>query len=680
MTERRLRAAAAALALTVLAAAGAAAEEGATPTLRQPEPGTAAAPTVRIEIHVPPAIPVERLSRWTLELDGIDVTALVSREGELALVDPPQTLAPGRHTLRIVETTPAGALEELASWRFRVVPADEEGGLRFEGSADATGGALIAHNNTGDEPGRGTGQGSGFAAVEGGGQGWSVRAEGDAVFDTEQRLTPNGTVGDIDEFLFSGTAWNDAGSATVTAGHTTPGTGSMIMAQPYNRRGLALTLSDIDERVTLRPFAVRTERIGGVRHGLGISDPDNRTVGGTAVVRPLSDPDALTVQATVLTGQGRSGGLGQASPLDVDVGGLATDDAGEGTAGSLRVDSTLFDRHVSVGAEYAATSYDPGAGASAERSQGYRVELGYDSHPGGALPEQGPAWSVSAAHERRGLFFRSPAEELAGQDFEETRLSGRLAWPSFELGATASQIVDNVEDKAFLPTVRSRGARLDAYWSPHAADPDAEPGWFGTPAFRAAAEIYQDLQVDTPPAYAFDPVNRLERAGELGATFTYSGWSWDVSHRIAYLGDRTPIGDRLVNYSQLTMNFPLGDRVFVSPYLQYSTDRNQTTGVDQDSLNGGITASAVIVPRALDFDVSYAYDASAASNGTVDFAIHTVESSLNWRIAEPDGYMPGVTFSIRGAYNHSDERGTSVAEGHSYEVFGVFSVGLEGPR
>ncbi|MCW8946535.1 MAG: hypothetical protein OQK80_03625, partial [Sedimenticola sp.] len=77
-------------------------------------------PSEEVRLYIPPEVPLEVLQRLSLELDDIDVTALVGREGDFALFVPIQPLSYGQHRLRLVENGADGSLLERGFWLLEV--------------------------------------------------------------------------------------------------------------------------------------------------------------------------------------------------------------------------------------------------------------------------------------------------------------------------------------------------------------------------------------------------------------------------------------------------------------------------------------------------------------------------------------------------------------------------------
>ena len=70
-------------------------------------------PTDSYRINVDASVPNSRLQNFSLEVDNIDVTQTIELVDNFAIFTPPQPLAAGIHSFRLVEYTDDGSIFEL---------------------------------------------------------------------------------------------------------------------------------------------------------------------------------------------------------------------------------------------------------------------------------------------------------------------------------------------------------------------------------------------------------------------------------------------------------------------------------------------------------------------------------------------------------------------------------------
>jgi hypothetical protein len=88
-------------------------------------------------------------------------------------------------------------------------------------------------------------------------------------------------------------------------GHHAMSDESLIM-RGFNRRGASFTGQAMDGHVAASGFAFRTNPIAGWFNGLGVSDNENRVIGGLVTMHPFSgSKQALILTGSCLTGEGR---------------------------------------------------------------------------------------------------------------------------------------------------------------------------------------------------------------------------------------------------------------------------------------------------------------------------------------------------------------------------------------
>jgi hypothetical protein len=300
-------------------------------------------PTETFRIKIPDSISVETLQTLALELDNIDVTAMVTREANYAVFTPIQPITWGNHTLRLVEYAEDGSIFEKGFWTFEV---RTQSGIRetdFSANINLSANSRIADNNIGiPEPDKFTSQGSASLQGKIAGQEWNVSGNMDLIYDSQQ--TGNNRELDLGEYLI--TAQNR--STQLYLGHHSLSQTSLAM-QNFHRRGASASKGFASINSSVTGFILRTEQISGFTHGLGISDSDNAVYGLLLENQPISSsPELLYLSATYLSGK--------SNKVGASVGAAQADQNGE--TWSLVADSTLLEQQLRVRAEFASSTTD----------------------------------------------------------------------------------------------------------------------------------------------------------------------------------------------------------------------------------------------------------------------------------------------------------------------------------
>ncbi|HHQ40810.1 MAG TPA: hypothetical protein ENK20_00775, partial [Chromatiales bacterium] len=245
-----------------------------------------------IRIRVAPDIPIEVLRRLALEVDGIDVTRFLRREGEYAVFTPVEPLAYGEHEVRIVEYLPDGSIAERAVWRvevrqsraFREMRGSVSAGLdatRRVGASDALDdGPVLAAQGSLDLT-------AGVAEGE-----WRATGRFGLGYDSSGNGSAGGRRVDLQSFDFRH-EWRAFG---LTVGQPRGFSTSLLGGEALNR-GVGVDLGETTRsRMRFSAFGARGEPVTGFRHGLGVSEPRNRVSGAQLTFFPLAErPERLVL-------------------------------------------------------------------------------------------------------------------------------------------------------------------------------------------------------------------------------------------------------------------------------------------------------------------------------------------------------------------------------------------------
>ena len=160
------------------------------PQLEQEKQGQFREPMETFRIMIPSHVSTATLQTLALELDNIDVTAMISRKGSYALFTPVQPLEWGKHVLRLVEYADDGSIFEKGFWEFEVRRSTIFREMDYAADINLVASQRIADKNLvpagSEEPTGFTSQGS--AAFQGriADDDWEVTGSMDLIYTSEE--------------------------------------------------------------------------------------------------------------------------------------------------------------------------------------------------------------------------------------------------------------------------------------------------------------------------------------------------------------------------------------------------------------------------------------------------------------------------------------------------------------
>ncbi len=643
-----------------------------TPELVAPAEGTFRQPTETIRLFIPPEVPLETLQRLSLELDDIDVTAMVGREGDYAIFVPAQPLSFGRHRLRLLENGADGAIIERGFWQLEIrkSAAFREATLNLSTSAELS--QRLADNNLSDLPPHRT-QGTGTAVIQGriADDAWQAGLNLPLFYNSNS----GGREVDVGEFLLD---WQqDALSAKV--GHHPISPDNLVLSG-FNRRGVSATYKAraLDTRVT--GFSMRGSQIAGFQGGLGVTDDMDQVNGGIVTAYPINRADtSMTISAVYLSGEAPDSGQG--------VGGSAL--ATGGDAWSVMADNLWLEKRLRLRGEYAKTDYDfDGTGGYAsEQDDAYSLLLTYKPWLEKQVNGQYLDWNLGTEYKQIGSYFKSVASPGSTADRETARLFSDLTWGGFSLQGQLTQETDNVVDLPTLPRLRTRLASFSTTYTP---TPDYTPeeelvtGWLGYPSYS----LFGNLQTaKTTARSSADPntwVDTQTRILGASANFSHDNWSWGINHTWTRLFDDSGEGGTpTTNASRsratgLDLFFTLTPDYSLAPHVTWDETTYLDLGYTDKSLLWGVSLDARLIPDRLTGRLEYSLSRAWVSNHSADNTTDQVSASLTWNAVKSSPTRPGVSLTLSGDYHEYSDSIVSGNDQESYQLFLRALIGWSG--
>lgn len=620
-------------------------------------------------IFVPSNFPTAQLQQLSLELDGVDVTAMVTREGSYAVFKPPQALSFGKHKLRLVQYASDGSINELGLWTFDVRKSALFREASAQANVDLIGSYRASDHNLGDLGGRGSLSGSAQASAQVANADWRATGDLQLVVDTQQHHAV-----DMSSFLLTG----QTQQATVNVGRHTIDAGSLVLGS-LNRRGVSGTYASRDQHYSATAFAMRTNDVLGFRDGLGVGSPDNRITGLLAKAYPISDaPGRLFLQGVYLQGKG--------APDDSTNVYGATPTTG-GDAWSLAADSNFLQQRLRLRAEYAATRYDfdglnTGYPKESAHAQTYLIQ--YTPWLDKVVDQQPMQWSYGASRTVVGQFFNSianPGGLPPGQ--QSTKVFTTFNWAAWSLSGSFGRQFDNADDDPSIPTTRTDLFNLIAGYAPQPA-PNAKPPTglarvFAQPSYTLTLQRNRQNFSRTPLGYSGDIVDNTMRSAELAATFTPGAWNWGLSHTYTQIDDASGMQDSSRdNLTDANSTFQIGEGNSGSLDVSWDINRDRVTQVDTKTLMGSLGLTLALLPDRLSASAQYSLNRTYASDDSVDTTSGTTTVTLTWTLRKGRDNGSDTTLSLSGTYADTTDHVTPSAVTNNYEVFVNINVPWRG--
>ena len=640
------------------------------PEFVQPTDRTYRSPEEALRLFIPPGVPVETLQVLSLELDGIDVTAMITTEGDHAIYTPVRPIAWGKHQLRLVENSADGDIIERGFWEFEVRKSENfrEASLDINASVDIS--ERIGDNHLNYLPNKTQATGSVTLTNNLANNDWRSEVSIPLLYNTEaiERKV------ELGDYL---AGWQRKSFQT-QLGHHAIAADNLIMSG-FQRRGLSASYT-LPDNTLLTGFAMRGSQVSGFERGLGLGDSTDRIQGGMVTAYPVqTEGKTVEVSASYLSGDAPDFGVGIAGG-DTYTG---------GDAWSIHVDSLSLQNRLRARGEFARSAYDfDGNGANKdEKDHAYSLLLSYKPWLEKEVNGQYIDWTFSAEYKRFGTFFRTVANPGAVADRKMGRLSSDLTWGAWELRAQVAQESDNVEDIATLPRIRTRLGALSASYSPPSDyDDEGNPllKWYGQPSYSLNTTLQKQKTTQHASAASTTSTDIQTNVVGFTANFGYESWNWGLGHTWMRIDDDslfagTPSTDDIVNNStSLNASFAFTENYQLSPQVSWDKTKYMDLGYNDQRLLWAIGLDAIFIPGKLTGRLNYDMNRSWVSDDSSDNKTHQLGASLTWVAIQARPQKPGLTWTLTGDYNDYKDKVTSDNDTDFYQVFLRAQIGWSG--
>jgi hypothetical protein len=623
-----------------------------TPSLQAPTQGEFRDPMEMLRIKLPANLPLETLKTLALELDNIDVTAMVSRNGDYAELTPLQPLPWGIHTLRLVEYAADGSINERAYWEFQVRRNDVFREVDYAASIN-----LIASQRISEkypppmplnppEPKEFTGQGSAIFQGRVADDDWEVSGQMDLLYNSEIQRPERDL--DLASYLVTGRKnYNQ-----MNLGHHSLAQNSLIM-EGFNRRGLSASTRLDTFNSAATGFVMRPDIVFGFNHGLGLSDNTNRVNGVILESQPLKNPEALYMAVTYLKGEQTLQGTTIASTINQQ----------EGDAMSLVADSTILDRRLRVRGEVAASK------VSIDYTATSAIDIADENDNAVALlttwtpyatPGQTFFWNTGIEASQVDTYFASIANPGLPPDKKLQRLFVNTDWAGISAQLSTAVETDNVNKLDTDPVNETRvNQALLNYAFNQAIEENSWMSWIGMPSITVQwrGSSQQEIEAAVAPPVVIPGLDLDTDIIQLSNNFSYStlnwGWLYGESEQI----DNTSTLETITYNRGLNANFRVGEHISIMPMVQQQTSHFSFDGSASDTQ---------IISLSSQFFIQDAWNGSLMLNQAQTETGVVMQLTWNWIL--PKNKRPGFDVILSGSWQQTEDSITPVNL-ETYQVF-----------
>lgn len=646
---------------------------------------------VRLDFAVPLVAPLLPGDQLAVELDGYDVSAMLSCAGSNCSLALPVPLSGGVHQMRAMIFYDNGDIATVLEARVEVgsvpggaaetVPAAssteraEEPAAPMEAAAQQYFSALFSTGYRLDQQfdaqaqsvPRLTGNGGLSYLGAGSAEGWRWEAQLDAMYDSQSENNPDAEAWVLPTYRLAASSGAGLGRRAFALGTYNVAREDLLFSA-YQRRGAVMSLGDsYDSPMQFDLFGLQSEPLTSAQSRLGYPDSaQERSSGGLLTFTPWQDqPQVLQITSGLIHGESTEGGTGMWAPDQQTRYG--------GDTWNLALDSRLFENTLWLHADYASTRFDSdGIGYAKGERQGTAHDLSAQLNSGSLIPS-GPfdQWSLTLQNKQVGLDFYS----LGNLGMPGDLLLNRANWQGYlgnlQLEAELARETNNVDDQADIATQSVERQLVNAYYYPM-VDSEALP-WrvLGMPSLNAGVSFTRRRQDgDDAQLFGYD-LNDQTREYLAGVNFYQNYWNWslqqtwqqtdDYSSPIEQQGYQVyePPSDQRNRFTTLQVGFVPLDQLSINTSWQWNKLQETDDGSVSRNTGQGLDMAWQIVPQRWQLNASYFRGHDSSDFAEADFLgddirQQTANLQLTWSVAQPQGLKPGLDWFLRTSYAQFD--------------------------
>lgn len=633
------------------------------PQLEQARQGDFREPLETFRIKIPSSVSIEVLQTLALELDNIDVTAMVSREGTYALFTPAQPLEWGKHILRLVEYADDGSIFEKGFWEFEVRRSAVFREIDYAADINLVASQRIADKNLvqpgQEEPTGFTGQGG--AAFQGriADDDWQVTGQMDLIYNSEQEQTTNNQEIDLGEYLITG----NRKDTQVNLGVHTLAQSSLVM-EGFHRRGISANIGFNEINSSAAGFVMRTNEIIGTQNGLGFTDSGNTVNGVVWESQPLEEnPEQLYVSATYVSGKSNTSGetVGEAQNTQ------------DGDAWSLIADSTILDQQVRIRGEVASTNINytsTDLNLNDKSASAYSFLATYSPLP--SFENSTFYWNTGIETSEVETNFISLANPNLASDKTLNRFFLNADYKGISSQFSTASEWDNVDDDPSNPQIKTNLSQLTINYS--LTEQPEENSLFDTIGIPSISLMWSNTSQDQVKA-STTPTEDLDISNDsisLTTSFNKNTWNWSWSYSEMEQDNKINPDQNSMTWSRaLNASYQVNEKFVLSPSLQSQATENvfDSGTIDTDIISFG---SQYIFNETMNGNVSINQSntaTSSLSNPDTESTSTSLSMQFTWNWILPKNNNPGFDVSLTGSYIDTDDKFNNTNDLETYQVF-----------
>ena len=627
-------------------------------------------PMETFSIYIPFEVSQTVLQTLVLELDNIDVTAMIRRNGEFFEFTPVQSLGWGEHVLRLVEYAEDGNIIEKGYWQIRVRKSSIFREVDYAGDIHLRATQLLDDNiqleSGEEEPAGFSAQGSGAFEGRVASDSWQVGGSIELFYNSE---VPEGDrVLEMGEYLISG---DIASSQTqFNVGHHALTQSSLIM-QDFNRRGVSASTNLSLLNSTVTGFSLRAEQLLGFNNGFGVSDSENRVSGLLWEIRPLKNKaQQLYISATYLSGDKNAAGESVGE----------VESSQQGDAIGLVVDSTILQQQLRLRAEVASSIVDIITADPTdndlidEQDTAYSLLIQYS--PQAPEDEGELLWSSGFEFNKINTYFSSLANPGLPSDKKLNRIFFNADWNGLSTQLSSAKETDNVNNLDSRPQIETRLNQLTVNYS--LTDIPEQGSLFdniGSPVFGLQLSNSNQRQIKNNFDDLGNPLfAELDLSNDmlmLSASFSKGVLSWGVSISQSEQTDEIfPLNSQRTRAQGLDVNWQLNQSIIISPSIQL-----QTTDLEFDNSRSDTNIYNLnlqwYLARAINGSVAFNRTETESNSTGFDqeAVLHNVGLQFSWNWILPKNNKPGFDVSFSGNYQNTDDSVNALNNSDTYQLY-----------
>lgn len=610
-------------------------------------------------IELPANLASSELNSIFIELNGVDITQLVTIQGRNVVFNPSSPYASGSQALRLVRMGKNGKLVEINRWNFSVSGEPPvESATSFSGTVDSTY-SYMPWNSGHDyeHPKRHNfntqAQFQGATQTEG----WQMTARGNAYLNTEDNYNPAGSNIEVGEYLLSAEKATETGSTLLRLGNHDVGVDNILMNSFY-RRGASAKVDMLGDSVTMTGFSQDPAPRIGNRNIVGFSEEDQRASGVHATARPVAGlGEKLELEGTAYTGRGTQGGTGGTTGIDLP------QTSGNGYQFGMR--SVLWENYLSMRLQQAYSQFDFDGrhneyGAQNDDGQRFSFNL---TPLGAQVSSDGrlQLWNVELAYQKMGAFYESLLSQMEEGDREKYSVGTNYIYGGTTLSGEVAWITTNVNDFAELPTDRALNSWVQASYAP-------EEEWWGHPVFFAGGTYSDEGREKTPAGYAGIGLDRTTQSLNAGTSLSFDEAVGTLNHTFTKQDDnKLESASYYTHYTDLTVEFKPLESLTLRPGVQMEWLTQTGTG-ESRSAHASLGADIVMIPDTLWNYTNYSTLINGGGSSTRSNT--NLESEFTWQVKPAEINSPGYALALAGMYgNLTDPDTNQVLQDKDARVF-----------